>query len=86
MTKREFALLEACFNSEIKHALTQTATHLFQSKSKLMVKLRDQGLVVESTIVLGGRFPVTITGWELTALGHMTYCMTCPAPIHEGRP
>lgn len=79
MTKPELAFLERLFSAEIESALSKHGLPpLVQSKSKVATKLAADGLIREKTVTLGGRFAVTITGWELTALGHMTYCMSCP--------
>ena len=79
MKKAEYAMLEKVFAAEIDGALSHSGIHLYQaSKSnKIILKLRDEGYVREATITLGGRFPVEITGWELTDIGRLSYCMAC---------
>lgn len=40
-------------------------------------QLVNKGLAEEVEATLPGRFPVRISGYVLTQLGHMTYCMSC---------
>ena len=77
MNKRELALLEKAFESEIEHAITKRGFAFMQTTSKLAKKLVDDGMLVEVTEVLGGQFPVTLHGYLLTHLGRYTYCATC---------
>lgn len=76
MTKRDMKLLEKVFSAEIESALGASPTHVFQSKSKRMEVLEQEGCVRRVTRTLPGRFAVTISGWELTELGRMTYCFS----------
>lgn len=76
MTKKDILLLEKVFSAEIASALGQSFTHIFQSKSKRMEVLEQEGCVRRVTQTLPGRFPITISGWELTELGRMTYCFS----------
>jgi len=76
VNKRSIDLLEKVFIAEINGALNKHPG-LFQTKSKLAKQLADEGLILEETVKLGGRLPVTITGYRLTEFGRITYCMTC---------
>ena len=76
MHKADLRLLERCFEAEVSSALNG-GIHLFQSKSKRMEKLEADGYVRKSSVSLGGRYPVTVTGYELTQLGHLAYCTSC---------
>lgn len=76
MIKRENELLERAFAQEVESALTK-GCHLIQTRSKIAIKLVDEGLLREREITLGGQFPVTIKGFELTEAGRLAYCMTC---------
>jgi hypothetical protein len=49
----------------------------WQGRSKYLSRLIEQGLIVATETTLGGRFPVTIKGFELTQLGRLTYCAEC---------
>lgn len=74
MNKRELAILEKVFEAEID---TGRLTHLFQTKSKIAEKLVDDGMLNKRSHVIGGRFPVTIEGYELTNAGRFMYCDSC---------
>lgn len=77
MNKRELLLLEKAFNAEIGAALSGSGVHLIQTRSKLALKLVEDGMLAKKTVNMGGRFPMTINGFELTELGRMIYCMNC---------
>lgn len=77
MNKRELALLEKAFEAEVAHGVGECFTHIMQTKSKLAEKLCEEGLLAKSSVKLDGWPPVTISGYELTHLGRMSYCMTC---------
>ena len=49
----------------------------FQSKARIYQELCDEELVVPMERKFGGRFPVTVRGWQLTHLGRLTYCTEC---------
>lgn len=76
MTKSELELLERAFNREIDAAMTN-GIHLVQSKSKAAKSLVDNGLLEKVEIKLGGQFPVTVSGLQLTHAGRIAYCETC---------
>lgn len=69
LTKRFAAALGKVFSAEIGGGL-----QLHQSKAKVFREMADDGLVVEETVTLGGRFPVAVTGWSLTHRGRLLYC------------
>lgn len=79
LTKKDFNLLEKVFENEIDPQMLRLP---FQTKSKIKTKeyerLEKQGMVEFVSIVLPGRFPVTVKGWVLTHLGRMEYCANCP--------
>lgn len=79
MKKAEMNILECVFDAEVKGALSG-GVHLFQTRSKAAEKLVSDGLISKAKTTLGGRFPVTIEGYELTELGRLTYCTSCAAP------
>ena len=79
MNKKELQLLEKAFDAEV-HAALSGGLHLIQTRQKLAEKMVADGLLAEKTIILGGRFPVTVKGFELTEFGRMTYCMGCEPP------
>lgn len=78
MNKRELALLEKAFAAEIDAALTKNGFGFMQTKSKLADKLVADGLLekVERKQQWGCGV-ACFTGYRLTLLGHMTYCMSC---------
>lgn len=73
MNARELDILERCFVAEITSAL-EGGPHVHQTRSKVAKSLADDGFLRENTVVLGGQFPVTITGYELTHAGRFAYC------------
>lgn len=78
ITKAEFRILEKMFAKEIACALASSAMPpLYQSKAKIMSTLREKKLIDETTVNLGGRFPMTVTGWLLTEAGRFAYCSRC---------
>ncbi|MCR4304950.1 MAG: hypothetical protein NUV63_12140 [Gallionella sp.] len=76
MNKRELDLLEKVFAAQIDSAVSGEGLWIFQTKSKLAGELEKSGYLKKETIVLGGRFPITVTGYSLTLLGNFTYCMS----------
>ena len=65
ISKADYRLLEKCFEKEISAAING-GFRCYQSKSKRMEHLEGLGLVHRTEYKLGGRFPVTVSGWELT--------------------
>ena len=65
MTKATISALEKVFAAEIEGRLP------FQSKSKIFQRLADDGLIQPMERKLGGRFPVTMKGWQLTHAGRI---------------
>lgn len=76
MTKPELALLEKVWAAEVASAFNN-APHVYQTKSKLAQKLEADGLIRMATVTLGGRFAVTVKGYELTDAGRLIYCASC---------
>jgi len=74
VNKKELLILEKAFAAGIDQALSGTSLGIIQTKSKLAVKLAEQGFLELVTIRLGGRIPVLVTGYQLTLLGNFTYC------------
>jgi hypothetical protein len=70
-TQKTLAALEKVFAAEIAGRLP------FQSSAKAYRNLCDDGLVEKMERRLGGRFPVVITGYQLTHAGRMLYCASC---------
>lgn len=73
MNKQDLKMLERIFEAEINGRLP------FQSKSKHMAQLHEDGLVEPMTRSFGrDRFgAVEVTGWILTLAGHFAYCDSC---------
>lgn len=76
MNAKDLKLLERVFEAEISSAING-GPYVAQIKSKRMLDLEKEGYVQRHTEVLGGRFPLKISGWILTELGRVTYCMSC---------
>jgi hypothetical protein len=77
MNKKSLKLLEQVFLCEINSALSKDGIGLFQTKNKLADQLVSEGYLERKTVLLPGRFPVSISGYELTHLGRFTYCASC---------
>lgn len=71
MNKKELQILEKAFEAEIKGALCAHGIHLLQTKSKVAVKLVEEGYLRPAQVKFQG---VTISGYELTQLGRLAYC------------
>lgn len=69
--KAHLQILEKVFEAEINDRLP------FQKKAKVMAEMETLGLVEPMQRVLGGRFPVHLSGWALTHAGRIAYCETC---------
>lgn len=74
--KVELRMLERLFAAEIEDRLP------FQSKAKIMQKLADEGYIQPMRVEFGeDRFgAIVVDGWQLTHLGRLTYCISCPDP------
>ena len=73
-SKKVLQALEKVFAAEVEGRLP------FQSRAKVYSSLCDDGLLEPMTMVLGGqsdRFPVTMSGYQLTHAGRITYCESC---------
>lgn len=78
MNKKELALLENAFFAEIDAAFNK-GIHLLQTKAKLAEKLVNEGYLEKRVIQIPvGMMTMTVTGYELTHLGRLTYCVSCP--------
>ncbi len=75
MTKAELNVLERIFAAEVANRLP------FQFGKRLApavaLKLESEGYISRSSTTLPGVFHIRIDGWQLTALGHLTYCVSC---------
>lgn len=71
MKKTELAILEKSFNAEINAAFCAHGIHLFQTKSKVAQKLAEEGYLNFTSLDFQG---CTISGYELTHAGRLTYC------------
>lgn len=71
MTKKDHNLLGNIFGAEVCGKLP------YQSISKAYERLESEGLCEHVKVTLPGRFPVILTGWQLTPEGHFAYCSNC---------
>lgn len=76
-TKAQMKVLEKIYGGEIEAALRGDNMPV-QLRSKHLPDLERMGLIKRSTVRLGGRFPVTVEGWNLTLAGNFCYCTSCP--------
>lgn len=69
-TKKILVALERVFAAEINDRLP------FQSKARIFIELVEQGYLEPMSRIFGAgtRFKVTVSGYQLTHLGRMTYC------------
>jgi hypothetical protein len=70
-SKKVLHALEKVFIAEIEGRLP------FQSRAKVYNSLCDEGLLTPMTMTLGGRFPASISGYQLTHAGRIIYCESC---------
>lgn len=70
-------MLERLFAAEVDAAVGPRPSPIVHVNNATIRALAEQGLAQPATETLGGRFPVTISGYVLTELGRMVYCMTC---------
>jgi hypothetical protein len=70
-TKKVLQALEKVFAAEIEGRVP------FQSRAKVYSSLCDDGLLEPMTMELGGRLPLTVSGYQLTHAGRITYCESC---------
>ena len=80
--KRHLAALEKLYAAEIDAALARKPyLRLVQSKAKVFTELLENGYAQfeEQRTYLrnGGGVTMTISGWVLTELGRLTYCVSC---------
>jgi len=71
MSQKTLKALERVFAAEIAGCLP------FQSKAKVFQDLCDDGLLEPMQRKFSGRFPVTVSGYQLTHAGRITYCASC---------
>jgi len=73
MNKRELALLERVYETEVRSAI-YGGPRLCQATSRLADAMVDDGLLTKSVEIWRG---VRIKGYELTHAGRFAYCATC---------
>lgn len=77
LNKTQLAFLGKLMHAEVIASLNPSRLHVVQGHGKVVEGLKDKDMIRETTVTLRGRFPVKITGWEMTELGRMTFCMSC---------
>ncbi len=70
MNKKTFDALGRLFEAQIRG-------QLLQSKAKIFSQLEALDYCSKEEIVIGGKFPVKVTGYAITMFGHMDYCLEC---------
>lgn len=71
-TKAELNALEKVFAAEIENRLP------FQSKAKIYHRLCEDGYLEPMSRNFGhDRFGITVTGYQLSHMGRLTYCASC---------
>lgn len=73
MDSKSLDILEKIFEIEINNAVNHD-NMLFQSKSKLMKKLEEDGYIQKVSFTYHNGLPVLIEGYVLTEYGRYTYC------------
>lgn len=81
MNKRDLAILERIFGDTVLHAASSKGGPLmptqFRYGNRRVQRLARDGYVRRITVQVGQRPAVSVTGYELTALGRAAYCMSC---------
>jgi hypothetical protein len=76
MNKNCLSLLSKAFAQEVNSAISG-GPNLLRTTSKIADQLVLDGYLYKKVIIYEGRFPVEISGYELTDLGRMEYCLSC---------
>lgn len=80
MDKKDLGVLERIFENDVKAALGEgpnLPTQFHHRMTARLERLEREGYIRRDEAKLGGRFPMTVSGWALTTAGHATYCMSC---------
>lgn len=81
---KKMELLEKAFAAEVESAVHGHGIHIMQTRSvTLAAELVADGLLRKASMRVGSGIRCTVSGWELTELGRMTYCMTCVDPARS---
>lgn len=87
MNKADLRILERIFEDDVQAAIWNTTRHLpaqlATGQDRRAEELERQGYVRRVEVTLPGRLPVVVKGWQLTALGHMTYCMSRDSDVQR---
>ncbi len=75
MNKKQLAILERAWEADIAHAMKETPYPIFQSKSKLVQQLADDGYLEFVEFTDRG---ITFKGYHITHFGIMAYCESLP--------
>lgn len=81
--KQRMALLARAYEMELR-AASPGIPRVIQTRSKLAEALVTEGLLQHDTVVLGGQFPIEVSGYALTPLGRRTYCESQPGKDKRG--
>lgn len=80
MNKKQLEILERAWEADIAHALKETPYPIFQSKSKAVQQLADDGYLEYVEFNDRG---ITFKGYHITHYGIMAYCESLPPEEHQ---
>lgn len=73
MNKKQLAMLEKAFIKEVNAGVSNSRIPgILQTKSKVAAELEKDGYLEFVSFMLPGRFPMKISGYQLTHLGRIT--------------
>lgn len=75
ISKQQLRILEKVFLAEIEDRLP--CQFMRKSQVDVVKALVRQNLIAPMTITIPGRFPVEVSGYQLTHAGRFLYCSQC---------
>lgn len=81
LNKKQLAILERAWETDIAHALKEIPYPIFQSKSKVVQQLADDGYL--RFVQIADRV-FRFKGYQITHLGIMAYCASMPTTNQNG--
>jgi len=80
MNKKQLAILERAWEADIAHSLKEIPYPIFQSKSKVVQQLAEDGYLAYVEFTDRG---ITFKGYIITHFGIMAYCESLPPEEHQ---